>query len=167
MREVPMPTGFAAHCCRRAIALIAAWLVVLQAVLAGMAIAQAAAAWTADPLAAAAICHGSGSAGSEQQPAPETGKVRHLCCAYCMSAAPALASPWCARTRPCAPADPRRLQRSHERLSRAGERFARRSCPYPGDPKVFRELVLGAAGVVAAIGAASAHVTLETKEAPV
>jgi hypothetical protein len=68
-----MPTGFAAHCCRRAIALIAAWLVVLQAVLAGVAIAQAAAAWTADPLAAAAICHGSGSAGSEQQPAPETG----------------------------------------------------------------------------------------------
>ena len=88
-----MPTGFAAHCCRRAIALIAAWLVVLQAVLAGVAIAQAAAAWTADPLAAAAICHGSGSAGSEQQPAPETGKVRHLCCAYCMSAAPALAPP--------------------------------------------------------------------------
>ena len=88
-----MPTGFAAHCCRRAIALIAAWLVVLQAVLAGMAIAQAAAAWTADPLAAAAICHGSGSAGSEQQPAPETGKVRHLCCAYCMSAAPAVPPP--------------------------------------------------------------------------
>lgn len=88
-----MPTGFAAHCCRRAIALIAAWLVVLQAVLAGLAIAQAAAAWTADPLAAAAICHGSGGAGSEQQPAPETGKVRHLCCAYCMSAAPALAPP--------------------------------------------------------------------------
>ena len=88
-----MPTGFAAHCCRRAIALIAAWLVVLQAVLAGVAIAQAAAAWTADPLAAAAICHGSGSAGSEQQPAPETGKVRHLCCAYCMSAAPAVSPP--------------------------------------------------------------------------
>ena len=88
-----MPTGFAAHCCRRAIALIAAWLVVLQAMLAGVAIAQAAAAWTADPLAAAAICHGSGSAGSEQQPAPETGKVRHLCCAYCMSAAPAVSPP--------------------------------------------------------------------------
>jgi hypothetical protein len=88
-----MPTGFAAHCCRGAIALIAAWLVVLQAVLAGVAIAQAAAAWTADPLAAAAICHGSGNAGSEQQPAPETGKVRHLCCAYCMSAAPAVPAP--------------------------------------------------------------------------
>ena len=32
---------------------------------------------------------------------------------------------------------------------------------------MFRELVLGAAGVVAAVCAASAHVTLETKEAPV
>ena len=84
-----MPTGFAAHWCRRAIALIAAWLVVLQAVLAGVAIAQAAAAPTSDPIAAAAICHGSGAPGSSDTTAPETGKVRHLCCAYCMSAAPA------------------------------------------------------------------------------
>src|SRR6266550_68527 len=32
---------------------------------------------------------------------------------------------------------------------------------------MFRELVLGAAGVAAFVGAASAHVTLETREAPV
>ena len=32
---------------------------------------------------------------------------------------------------------------------------------------MFRELVLGAVGVVAAVCAASAHVTLETKEATV
>ena len=32
---------------------------------------------------------------------------------------------------------------------------------------MFRELVLGAAGVAAFVGAASAHVTLETRESPV
>src|SRR5260370_17293665 len=32
---------------------------------------------------------------------------------------------------------------------------------------MFRELVIGAAGVAAFVGAASAHVTLETREAPV
>ena len=85
-----MPTRFAAHC-RRAIVLIAAWLVVLQALLAGAAIAQAGAA--ADPIAGATICHGSGASGPVDTTAPETGKVRHLCCAYCMSAAPAVAPP--------------------------------------------------------------------------
>jgi hypothetical protein len=88
-----MPTGFAAHCCRRAIALIAAWLVVLQAVFAGVAIAQGATALTSDPVAAAEICHGSGAPGSDETTAPETGKVKHLCCAYCMSSAPALPAP--------------------------------------------------------------------------
>ena len=87
-----MPTRFAAHC-RRAIVLIAAWLVVLQALLAGAAIAQAGAAPTADPIAGATICHGSGASGPVDTTAPETGKVRHLCCAYCMSAAPAVAPP--------------------------------------------------------------------------
>ena len=88
-----MPTRFAAHWCRRAIVLIAAWLVVLQAFLAGAAIAQAGAAPTADPIAGATICHGSGASGPEDTTAPETGKVRHLCCAYCMSAAPAAPAP--------------------------------------------------------------------------
>jgi hypothetical protein len=88
-----MPTGFAAHWCRRAIVLIAAWLVVLQAFLAGVAIAQAGAALTSDPIAAATICHGSGAGSPDGPTAPETGKVRHLCCAYCMSAAPAVPAP--------------------------------------------------------------------------
>ena len=87
-----MPTGFAAHWCRRAIVLIATWLVVLQAFLAGAAIAQAGAP-TADPIAGATICHGSGASGPVDTTAPETGKVRHLCCAYCMSAAPAVPAP--------------------------------------------------------------------------
>ena len=88
-----MPTRFAAHWCRRAIVLIAAWLVVLQAFLAGAAIALAGAAPTADPIAGATICHGSGAGGPDDTTAPETGKVRHLCCAYCMSAAPAVPAP--------------------------------------------------------------------------
>ena len=88
-----MPTGFAAHWSRRAIVSIAAWLVVLQAFFAGVAIAQTGATLSFDPVAAAAICHGSGGAGSEDTTAPETGKVRHLCCAYCMSAAPAVSPP--------------------------------------------------------------------------
>lgn len=88
-----MPTGFAAHWSRRAIVSIAAWLVVLQAFFAGVAIAQTGATLTFDPVAAAAICHGSGGAGSDDTTAPETGKVRHLCCAYCMSAAPAVSPP--------------------------------------------------------------------------
>ena len=88
-----MPTGCAAHWCRRAIVSIAAWLVVLQAFFAGVAIAQTGAALAFDPVAAAAICHGSGAAGSDDTTAPETGKVRHLCCAYCMSAAPAVPPP--------------------------------------------------------------------------
>jgi hypothetical protein len=79
-----MPTGFAAHWCRRAIVSIAAWLVVLQAFFAGVAIAQTGATLTFDPVAAAAICHGSGGAGSD---------VRHLCCAYCMSTAPTVPPP--------------------------------------------------------------------------
>ena len=99
-----MPTGFAAHWCRRAIVSIAAWLVVLQAFFAGVAIAQTGATLTFDPVAAAAICHGSGGAGSDDTTAPETGKVRHLCCAYCMSAAPAVPPPAAAEC-PAAPAN--------------------------------------------------------------
>jgi len=95
-----MPTGFAAHWSRRAIVSIAAWLVVLQAFFAGVAIAQTGATLSFDPFAAAAICHGSGGAGSDDTTAPETGKVRHLCCAYCMSAAPAVSYSGTAR-RPC------------------------------------------------------------------
>jgi hypothetical protein len=88
-----MPTGFAAHWSRRAIVSIAAWLVVLQAFFAGVAIAQMGATLSFDPVAAAAICHGAGGAGSDDTTAPETGKVRHLCCAYCMSTAPAVPPP--------------------------------------------------------------------------
>jgi hypothetical protein len=91
MREVFVPTGFAAHSCRRAIVLIAAWLVVLQAFLAGVATAQAGAMLAFDPLGA--ICHGSDGAGPADATVPDANKVRHLCCEYCTSAAPAFAPP--------------------------------------------------------------------------
>jgi hypothetical protein len=92
MREVTVPTGFAAnHSCRRPIVLIAAWLVVLQAFLAGVATAQAGAMLASDPLGA--ICHGADGAGPADATAPEANKVRHLCCEYCTSAAPAFVPP--------------------------------------------------------------------------
>ena len=85
-----MPTGIAAPSCRHAIALIAAWLVALQAFLAGVATA----AMLAAPAAIDVICHGSGSGGGATDgTAPETAKIEHLCCVSCTSAAPALPPP--------------------------------------------------------------------------
>ena len=86
-----MPTGFDAHPWRRPIALIAAWLVVLQAFLAGVATAQAGALLTADPIAA--ICHGADGGASADTTAPDAGRAWHLCCASCISTAPAGAAP--------------------------------------------------------------------------
>jgi hypothetical protein len=97
MREVLVPTEFAAHACRRPIVLIAAWLVVLQAFLAGVAAAQAGAMLASGPIDAAAICHGAGGAGPADSTAPETANGWHLCCAACTAAAPALAPPEAAR----------------------------------------------------------------------
>ena len=96
MREVPVPTGFAAKPWRRAITLIAAWLVVVQAFLSGIATAQAGGMLAADPLSAAIICHGGGGegTGAAEPAAPGTDTAWHLCCAYCCaSSAPALVPP--------------------------------------------------------------------------
>jgi hypothetical protein len=93
MREVLVPTtAFAVTSCRRPIALIAIWLVVLQGFLAGVATAQAGAMLASDPLASA-ICHGSDGGGPADSTAPERAHIQHLCCAYCTSAAPAIAPP--------------------------------------------------------------------------
>jgi hypothetical protein len=92
MREVRVPTGFAAPSCRHVIVALATWLIVLQAFLAGVAAAQAAAM----PASAAgdAICHGSASADrSDDGTAPENSKLHQLCCIACTSAAPALVAP--------------------------------------------------------------------------
>jgi hypothetical protein len=87
-----VPPGFAAHSRRHVIALIAAWLVVLQAFLVGVATAQAA-AMQASSGAVEAICHGSGGTDSADGTAPADVKIPHLCCDYCTSAAPAVAPP--------------------------------------------------------------------------
>ncbi|MGD9769439.1 MAG: DUF2946 family protein [Pseudolabrys sp.] len=84
-----MPTAFISPFRRRLIAVIALWLIVLQSFLAGVATAQAGAA-VADPLAAAVICHGGGESGPAAPASPNSGAVWHLCCSYCLAAAPGL-----------------------------------------------------------------------------
>src|SRR5882757_5867581 len=96
MREVPVPTGFAAHRCRRLIVrpivILAAWLIVLQGFLAAVATAQAGAILLSAPAEATVICHaaaspGSGDAGGTAEQANEKAKhALHLCCACCTAA---------------------------------------------------------------------------------
>jgi hypothetical protein len=83
MREVQVPTGFAPHRYRCPAALIAAWLLVLQAFLAGVATAQAGVLLAAGAIDAAAICHGAGG-GPGDSGGPDAEKLRHLCCAACL-----------------------------------------------------------------------------------
>ena len=93
MQEVLVPTAFAQPSWRRPIIVIAAWLIVLQAFLTGIATAQAGIA-LADPLAAGVICHGTGGTDGGASPAvPDAGAAWHLCCSYCMAAAPVLPPP--------------------------------------------------------------------------
>ena len=93
-----MPTAFAATACRRPTVLIAAWLIVLQAFLAGVAAAQTAAMAASDPLNA--ICHGAGGTDANDGTAPQSAEIEHLCCAHCISAAPAIAPPDAPRAAP-------------------------------------------------------------------
>jgi hypothetical protein len=90
MREVLVPGLFTTEHRRSPIALIAAWLVVLQAFLAGVATARAGAMPASNPIEAA-ICHGAGDANSDD-PAIPAEAAWHLCCAACTSAAPPMVS---------------------------------------------------------------------------
>lgn len=85
-----MPAADAAH--RRPIVVVVAWLLVLQAFLAGVAAAQAAArsAHGAAHASVALICH---STDSNDAGTPADGAPEHDCCAGCLSAAPALVLP--------------------------------------------------------------------------
>jgi hypothetical protein len=88
-----VPTAFVPQSWRRPVAAIAFWLVVLQSFLSGVATAQAGAA-LADPLAAAVICHSGGGGSDPAAPSqPDAGAAWHLCCSYCVAAAPALLPP--------------------------------------------------------------------------
>jgi hypothetical protein len=82
-----VPTDFAARSRRRPFILIAVWLLVLQAFVAGLAAARSGPAIASDPV----VCHGAG-VGADPA-APDSAKFPHLCCAYCTSAAPALPPP--------------------------------------------------------------------------
>jgi hypothetical protein len=88
-----MPLGLIARLgrCRRPAVMMAAGLIAVQALLAGLAVAQAA-LMLAPSVAAgfAVICHGNGSADSDSGTAPEPAKNRHPCCVSCTAgAAPA------------------------------------------------------------------------------
>jgi hypothetical protein len=88
-----MPLGLIAHLrrCRRPAVMIAAGLIAAQAVLAGLALAQAALVLTpnlADVSDFAVICHGNGGAGSDGGTAPDPAKNPHPCCVSCVAGAP-------------------------------------------------------------------------------
>jgi len=78
--------------CRRPLIAVTVMLVVLQALVGGLASARSA-AQLASPFDGAVICHGAG--GGSEPPAngaPAPGAARELCCAFCAAAAPALLS---------------------------------------------------------------------------
>jgi hypothetical protein len=88
-----MPLGLIAHLrrCRRPAVMVAAGLIAVQAVLAGLAMAQAALALTpnlAEVADFAVICHGNGGAGSDNGTAPDPVKSQHPCCTACVAGAP-------------------------------------------------------------------------------
>jgi hypothetical protein len=78
-----VPSASACH--RRPIILLAAWLLVLQAFLAGVTAAQAVAI-VGDP-----VCHGDGADRGTGGDGPRA--AAHACCASCLVAAPVLAPP--------------------------------------------------------------------------
>ena len=76
--------------CRRPLIAVAVMLVVLQALVSGLASARAA-VMSANPFDAGVICHGAG--GGPELPADDSsglGFARDLCCTFCAAAAPAL-----------------------------------------------------------------------------
>jgi hypothetical protein len=93
MREVAMPIAFAAHRFRGSLALVAAWLIVLQAFLGGIVLGQTGALAAADPIDKAPICHGTDGNDTGGNGAPDSGKALHRCCVGCIGAAAALMAP--------------------------------------------------------------------------
>src|SRR5262245_37177155 len=80
--------------CRRPLIAVVVMLMVLQALVSGLASARAA-AMSASPFDAGVICHGAanGTGGGAALPIDDSsgsGAERDLCCAFCAAAAPAL-----------------------------------------------------------------------------
>ena len=100
MREVPVPTAFAADEFRGPVIVIAAWLIALQAFLAGVATAQAGVVLAPAPLDAGAICHGADASIPADPTTPDADKFRQLCCAFCATASSAMVTREPARLAP-------------------------------------------------------------------
>jgi hypothetical protein len=85
-----MPLGLIARLrlCRRPAVMIAAGLMVGQAFLAGLTMAQAAVMLTPGLAGFAVICHGNGGPDSDTGTAPEPAKSQHPCCLSCAASAP-------------------------------------------------------------------------------
>jgi hypothetical protein len=86
MREVDVPSASARHR-RPIIILLLAWLLLVQAFLAGVLTAQVATAG----ILGEPICHSEGADPGSGGSQPE--RAAHVCCVSCLSAVPALASP--------------------------------------------------------------------------
>jgi hypothetical protein len=78
-----VPTAFAADVLRRPVIVIAAWLIALQAFLAGVATAQAGVLLAPAPLDAGTICHGADASAPADPTTPDADRFRQLCCAFC------------------------------------------------------------------------------------
>jgi len=83
-----VPTAFAADVLRRPLITVAAWLIALQAFLAGVAAAQAAVKLASVSSDAGVICHG---AGSTAPVLPDADQTWQLCCGFCATASSAAA----------------------------------------------------------------------------
>jgi hypothetical protein len=93
-----MPLGLIARLrlCRRPAVMIAAGLIVGQAFLAGLTMAQAAVMLTpgaADIAGFVVICHGNGGPDSDTGTAPDPAKSQHPCCLSCAASAAAATLP--------------------------------------------------------------------------
>ena len=80
------PAAHPFHC----VVIVAVWLIVLQAFLAGVAAASSA---MPPPDVTGALCHGAGDAKPVDAPASSPRQAWHVCCASCLASAPAIPAP--------------------------------------------------------------------------
>ena len=80
------PAAHPFHC----VVIVAVWLIVLQAFLAGVAAASSAMPL---PDVTGALCHGAGDAKPVDAPGSNPRQAWHVCCASCLSSAPAIPAP--------------------------------------------------------------------------
>jgi hypothetical protein len=84
-----VPTAIASRTARPALAILAGWLLVLQAFLAGLATAQAAVAPGGD----AVLCHDAGDGAGGEPGSSDRAAMLRLCCAGCVGSVPTAAAP--------------------------------------------------------------------------